>query len=393
MVRNLRVQEGLGGIEAKVQESLAGIHVVKAYALEDHESELFRKANDDYNELGLALARLRGAMFPMIRGTSTVAVMVVLIYGGSLVTRGSLQLGDLVAFMGYLGQAGVAGHVDGLDDLRLSAREGRDEPSQRNFRRAAASRRARRQRHRLDVKGAVEWDHVSFSYFLRDGLRRGRGIQRQPDNGHYRYALKDVKVRVPAGGKLAIVGRTGSGKSTMVKLLTRLIEPTDGRVLLDGKDIRDLPLHSLRKTLGVVPQEPILFSDTLARNIAFGRPDASMAEIENAARVAGLEADIAVLPHGLDTVVGERGMSLSGGQKQRATIARLLTYGPEWWCWMTRFPASIPKPRSRFSTAWKRRSADGRRSWCRIAHPRCAMPTRSWCWKTGRSPSAERTSN
>jgi ATP-binding cassette subfamily B multidrug efflux pump len=323
MVRNLRAQEGLGQIEGKVQESLAGIHVVKAYALEQHESALFRDANDEYNQLGLALARLRGAMFPMIRGTSTVAVMVVLIFGGSLVTRGILQIGDLVAFMGYL--AGLGWPVTSMGWMISVYQRAKAAMKRLNeiFSAPPQAGELENDGVRLEVEGAVEWDHVSFSYFVRDGLAESNG-----GNEHYRYALKDVTVRVPPGGKLAIVGRTGSGKSTMVKLLTRLIEPTDGRVLLDNKDIRDIPLRSLRKTLGVVPQEPILFSDTLARNIAFGRPDASIDEIRNAARVAGLEPDVAVLPHGLDTVVGERGMSLSGGQKQRATIARLLTYRP-----------------------------------------------------------------
>jgi ATP-binding cassette subfamily B multidrug efflux pump len=114
----------------------------------------------------------------------------------------------------------------------------------------------------------------------------------------------------------------------MVKLLIRLIEPTSGRILIDERDIRQLPLGALRKTIGLVPQEPVLFSETMAHNIAFGRPDASPAEIEAAARVAGLEGDIAVMPRGLETIVGERGTSLSGGQKQRVTIARLLTYNP-----------------------------------------------------------------
>jgi ATP-binding cassette subfamily B protein len=171
---------------------------------------------------------------------------------------------------------------------------------------------------RLEVTGAIEWDGVSFSYFAGND---GNGAARP-------WALRNIRVKVPAGSKLAIVGRTGSGKSTMVKLLARLIEPTAGRVLLDGRDVRELPLGSLRKTIGVVPQEPILFSDTMARNISFGRGDASLNEIEMSARIAGLEGDLAVLPHGLDTVVGERGMSLSGGQKQRVTIARLLTYNP-----------------------------------------------------------------
>jgi ATP-binding cassette, subfamily B, multidrug efflux pump len=325
MVRNLRVQEGLGGIEGKVQESLAGIHVVKAYALEQHESKLFRQDNDEYNQLGLALARLRGAMFPMIRGTSTVAVMIVLIYGGSLVTRGILKIGDLVSFMGYL--AGLGWPVTSMGWMISVYQRAKAAMKRLNEIYAAQPQAGEigEEGVRLEVEGAVEWNHVSFSYFARDAVAESNG-----DSGgdHYHYALKDVTVHVPPGGKLAIVGRTGSGKSTMVKLLTRQMDPTDGRVLLDGKDIRDIPLRSLRKTLGVVPQEPILFSDTLARNIAFGRVDASLDEIRNAARVAGLEPDVAVLPHGLDTVVGERGMSLSGGQKQRATIARLLTYRP-----------------------------------------------------------------
>jgi ATP-binding cassette subfamily B protein len=173
---------------------------------------------------------------------------------------------------------------------------------------------------RLEISGAIEWKHVSFSYSEHEPLTS--------DGAHRPMALCDINVKVPAGGKLAIVGRTGAGKSTMVKLLLRLIEPTSGRVLVDGQDVHELPLGSLRKTIGLVPQEPILFSDTMAGNIAFGRPDASRAEIEAAAQIAGLEGDIAVMPDGLDTIVGERGMSLSGGQKQRVTIARLLTYNP-----------------------------------------------------------------
>ncbi len=317
MQRNLKVQEGLGAIESKAQESLAGVHVVKAYALEDHESNLFRAANDDYNRLGLALARLRGAMVPMIRGTSAAAVMIVLTYGGLLVTRGQLRIGDLVSFMGYLSYMAwpvtSLGWMISIYQRARAAMKRLDEifdaPPQPGALEAGEER--------LEVAGAIEWDHVSLSYFA-DRPMTANGIRP--------YALRNIDLRVPAGSKLAIVGRTGAGKSTMVKLLSRLIEPTEGRILLDGRDIRALPLRSLRRTIGVVPQEAMLFSDTLARNIAFGRPAAAPAEIEAAAGVAGLGPDIATLPHGLDTVVGERGMALSGGQKQRATIARLLNY-------------------------------------------------------------------
>jgi ATP-binding cassette subfamily B multidrug efflux pump len=316
MHRNLRVQEGLGSIESKVQETLNGIHVVKAYALEDHEAGLFRVENDEYNELGLALARLRGVMIPMIRGASAAAIMIVLTYGGLLVTRGALRIGDVVSFMGYLSYMAwpvtSLGWMISIYQRARAAMKRLDEILGAEPQPGALEAGE----ERLEVAGAIEWDHVSFSYFA----------GKKSTNGHLRYALKDVNVRVPAGTKLAIVGRTGSGKSTMVKLLTRLIEPTEGRILLDGRELREVPLRSLRKTIGMVPQDTNLFSDTLGRNIAFGRPDATLQEIEWAAAVAGLGPDIANLPHGLDTVVGERGMALSGGQKQRATIARLLNY-------------------------------------------------------------------
>jgi ATP-binding cassette, subfamily B, multidrug efflux pump len=313
MERSLKVQEGLGAIGAKVQESLSGIHVVKAYTLEEHEAERFQALNDDYNEQGLALARVRGALMPLIRAAAATSTMVVLIYGGYLVTRGQVTIGDLVAFMSYL--ALLAWPTTSLGWMLSIYQRGKAAMKRLNeIFDARPMATVENGQGRLAVAGSIEWDRVSFSYFAREGAPP--------------YALSDISVKVNAGEKLAIVGRTGSGKSTMVKLLTRLIEPTSGRVLLDGRDIRELPLAALRRTVGMVAQEPTLFSDTLGRNIAFGRLDATMAEIEGAGRTAGLEADIAVLPHGLDTIVGERGMSLSGGQKQRVTIARLLTYDP-----------------------------------------------------------------
>jgi ATP-binding cassette subfamily B protein len=325
MVRNLGMQQGLGAIEAKVQESLAGIHVVKAYALEEHESALFRRSNDDYNEVGIALARVRGGMFPMIRATSAIALMIVLVYGGSLVTRGTLKVGDLVAFIGYLGRLAwpvtSTGFMISIYQRAKAAMERLNEVFDAEPQLGATLSGG----ERIEARGEIEWRDVSFNYFADSEPSNGDGAAPTARAD----ALRHVNVKVPAGGKLAIVGRTGSGKSTMVKLLARLIEPTSGSVMLDGVDIRDLPLASLRKTVGLVPQEPMLFSDTIGRNIAFGRVDASADEITAAARTAGLESDIAVLPHGFDTIVGERGLALSGGQKQRTTIARLLTYRPQ----------------------------------------------------------------
>jgi ATP-binding cassette subfamily B multidrug efflux pump len=318
MERSLWVQEGLGAIGAKVQESLSGIHVVKAYNFEEHEVERFRLLNDDYNRQNLALARLRGALLPMIRAAAASSTMIVLIYGGWMVMGHQMSLGDLVAFISYLGllawpttafgwtislyQRGKAAmhRIDDIFNIEPLATANGLAPK------------------RLAVAGAIEWKNVSLTYH-RD--HHGNGTTPQ-------YALNDVSVRVEPGQKLAIVGRTGAGKSTMVKLLTRLLEPTSGQVLLDGRPVGDYNLGDLRRTIGMVPQEPVLFSDTLARNIAFGRIDAPLETIVAAARTAGLEHDIVALPKGLETIVGERGMSLSGGQKQRVTIARLLTYDP-----------------------------------------------------------------
>ena len=319
MERSLKVQQELGNIGAKVQESLAGIHVVKAYTLEDHEAQRFRALNDEYNEQGLALARTRGGLFPMIRAAAATSTMIVLIYGGSLVRAGQMSIGDLMAFMLYVTQlafqATSFGWVLSIYQRGKAAMKRVDEIFEEQQQQTVSG-----PEERLEVEGAIELQNVSFSYFSSNG--NGKLGERQP------YALHNIDVKVTAGEKLAIVGRTGSGKSTMIKLLGRLIEPTEGRVLLDGRDIREIPIRALRRTVGVVPQEPTLFSDTLARNIAFGAPDAEMKEIEFASQVAGLAPDVAVLPRGFDTIVGERGMSLSGGQKQRVTIARLITYHP-----------------------------------------------------------------
>jgi ATP-binding cassette, subfamily B, multidrug efflux pump len=333
MNRSLSVQEGLAAIGSKVQESLSGIHVVKAYTLEDHEAQRFRDANEEYNQQGLALARVRGALMPIIKGTVGTSVMIVLIYGGMLVRASVISIGDIVAFMGYLSALAWPTVSFGWT-LSIYQRGRASMKRLEEIFVAVPTTSVAGDEARLEIAGSVEWENVSFSYFA-NGLAAhgngsatvGNGNNDGPGETH-RWALRNIDVKVPAGGKLAIVGRTGAGKSTMVKLLSRLIEPTDGRVLLDGRDIRELPLRALRKTVGMVPQEPMLFSDTIARNIAFGRIATPIAEIEAEARVAGLDSDIATMPHGLETVVGERGMSLSGGQKQRMTIARLLNYNP-----------------------------------------------------------------
>jgi ATP-binding cassette, subfamily B, multidrug efflux pump len=320
MDRSLRVQEGIGAIGAKIQESLSGIHIVKAYTLEAHQGAQFRELNDSYNEQGLKLAQIRGALLPLIRVAAATSTMIVLIYGGALVMAHRISIGDLVAFMSYL--VALAWPTTSLGWTISLYQRGKAAMKRlaEIFETDSTATLENDGAISLEVAGTVAWEGVSFSYFA--------GRHSGGNGAALSYALSNIDVTVGPGEKLAIVGRTGAGKSTMVKLLTRMVEPTAGRVTIDGRDIRELPLGALRRTVGVVPQEPLLFSDTLARNIAFGRVDASRAEVAEAAHVAGLDGDIAVLPLGLDTVVGERGMSLSGGQKQRVTIARLLAYNP-----------------------------------------------------------------
>ncbi|HLH77337.1 MAG TPA: ABC transporter ATP-binding protein [Candidatus Binataceae bacterium] len=327
MVRNLQVQEGLGRIGAKVQESLAGIHVIKAYCVEEHEAARFRRINQEYNEQGLALARLRGIMAPLVRLAAASSSMIVLIYGGSQVIAHRMSLGDLVAFMGYLAQ--LAWPTMSLSYLINIYQRGRaslarldqifDAPLPWAVTALSDGRINSAQvepEERIEIRGALEWRNISFSYFA--WLGNGKGGQA--------YALRDINVAVPAGSKLAIVGRTGAGKSTMIKLLTRMLEPTQGEVLIDGRDIRELPLNRLRRVVGVVPQEANLFSQTIAYNVAFGRIEAGPETLSQAVDVAGLRSDLNAMPRGLQTIVGERGMALSGGQKQRVTIARALVY-------------------------------------------------------------------
>jgi ATP-binding cassette subfamily B multidrug efflux pump len=315
MERSLEVQQGLGQISAKVQESLLGIHVVKAYTLEEHEARVFAQQNELYNRKGLALARLRGAITPLMRIAASLSVLTVLTYGGYFVLERRMTVGDLAGFMGYLTLLATPTALLGW--VISIYQRGRAAVSRLSEILSAPATLALDNDSVFEVTGEIEWEHVSFSYF--DCARNGA-------DGAAPWALKDVAVKVPAGSKLAIVGRTGAGKSTMVNLLFRLIEPSQGRVLLDGCDLRTIPLRALRRAIGAAVQNPTLFSDTLYRNIALGRPSASPAEIAAAARAAGLESELATLPDGLQTVVGERGTSLSGGQKQRVAIARMIVY-------------------------------------------------------------------
>ncbi len=302
------VQARLSDLNALVQENLSGVRVVRAYAQEPHEQARFDAANREYVASNRRVIRLTGILYPGIQFLMGLGVVTVLWLGGTMVVRGTITLGEFVAFGVYLtmlhwpmialgwvvnlferGEASM-GRINALLDAPVEIRD--QEP-------AAVS----------EVRGAVEFRGLTFAY-------------------GERAVLHDIDLRVPAGATVAVVGPTGSGKSTLVSLIPRLHEAPPGTVFVDGHDVRTIPLPVLRGAVGFVPQETFLFSDTVAGNIAFGMKADAKERIAWAAEVAQLAKDVREFPQGYKTFVGERGITLSGGQKQRTAIARALAMEP-----------------------------------------------------------------
>lgn len=337
MEATVRTQERLAEMSAFGQETLAGIHVVKSFGREEARSARFVELNNLYKAEAMEVARLRAKIFPAIRTTSSLGVVIVLGFGGSEVVNGRLTLGALVAFMGYLqilawpimavgfmiamwqrGKAALvrldhifetkpeiaspAGDAPILHAAPDAAPHGASVPHAAS-RAGAYSPRS--------VRGDVRFEHVDFSHGDSEAA-----------------TLHDITIDVPAGTTLGILGRTGSGKSTIANLPPRLFDATAGRVLVDGVDVREWDLNELRSAIGFVPQDPFLFSTTIARNVSFGRDGIPHAEMGEVLATAGLDGDLAEFPQGLDTPVGERGVTLSGGQKQRITLARAIARDP-----------------------------------------------------------------
>ncbi|HXU29032.1 MAG TPA: ABC transporter ATP-binding protein [Thermoanaerobaculia bacterium] len=305
------VQERFSALSAKAQENLSGVRVVRAYAQEEREIDAFGSANASYVEGNRRLIIWQAAFFPALQGLAGIAMVAVLYFGGKLAISGRITVGEFVTFNTLLARMVwpmiALGWVINLVQ-RGTASLGRmravleAEPTIKDEPPFAEPAR---------FAGEVRFRGLSFSY--RPGLPP---------------ALHDISLDVGAGTTVAIVGRTGSGKSTLLSLLPRLLDPPPGTLFVDGADLRHLPLERLRAEIGIVPQETFLFSATLSENIALGRPDASEAEILEAAEMAGLGPDLADFPAGLETRVGERGLTLSGGQKQRVAIARALLRQP-----------------------------------------------------------------
>lgn len=304
-----KVQAQYSTVSTKVQENLAGVRVVRAYVQEAAEQQSFDRLNEEYVEKNRHLIRWQAAFHPAMQLLVGVGFAAVLGYGGRLILLGEISVGQFVTFQLFLGRLVwpmiAVGWVINLAQ-RAAASMGR---LQAIFDAvpAIADPPAGERQELERVAGRITFRHLTFQY-----------------PGATRPALFDIDLEVPAGRTLAIVGRTGSGKSSLLALVPRLFDPPAGALLLDGADVRRLPLATLRQAIAMVPQETFLFSATLRDNIAFGKADASDAEVERAVRLSCLEGDLAHLKDGLETLVGERGITLSGGQKQRVALARAL---------------------------------------------------------------------
>jgi ATP-binding cassette subfamily B protein len=310
------IQEQLSTVSAIVQESLAGVRVVRAYNQEPHEIERFREANAEYVARNRILIRLQGLFYPSMTLFLGFGSLLVLWLGSREVIRGRISLGEFVAFNAYLVmlswpmiafgwvtnilQRGMASWKRMLEVLDA-------EPHISDAAVTDAGRQA-------PIRGGIEIRDLVFTY-----------------PGSERPVLDHVSLWISPGHTVALVGATGSGKSTLIGLLPRLHEPPPGTIFMDGVDIREIPLARLRAAIGFVPQEPFLFSDSIRENIAFGVQAGGAAldaRVREAAAVARLDKDVESFPKGYDTVVGERGITLSGGQKQRTALARALMIDP-----------------------------------------------------------------
>lgn len=300
-------QEAVSHLADYVQESFSGVRVIKAFVREKAQRYEFLKANDHAKEKNLNIARLQSVVMPLLDVIIGLSSLITLIYGGYLALIGEITLGRFVAFNQYINMLvwpmiACGDAINMFSQGTASARRIQDILNEK-----PEIADATQTLNLQDIRGDITFSHLSFIH-----------------NGQTEPTLKDINLHVPAGTTLAIIGRTGNGKTTLVNLLLHLYNTKPGMIFIDGKDINQIPLKTLRENIAYVPQDNFLFSATLKSNIAFGVDSEDMEAITKATEAACIHDNIIAFPDGYETIVGERGVTLSGGQKQRSSIARAL---------------------------------------------------------------------
>lgn len=304
----IREQDAI--LNTRAQENISGVRVVKAFAREDYESKRFATENWKYVQKNMRASYIWSTYFPFMDFLSNLSPIILLGFGGYMVIKGTISLGTLVAFTGYMwmitNPMRMLGWLINMTEQAISSGE-------KIFYYLDIGSSIKEKENALfpeNFRGHICFEDVSFRY-------------------RQNYVLKNINLDIPPGNTIAIMGATGSGKTSIVNLLGRFYDCSRGRITIDGIDIKDYKLKELRRQIGYVMQETFLFSETIKANIAFGRMDASMEEIIKAAKIAQAHDFIMEMPYGYDTIIGERGMGLSGGQKQRIAIARAILIDPK----------------------------------------------------------------
>jgi ATP-binding cassette subfamily B multidrug efflux pump len=309
--KSTKIQEQLGYLNTVVQEVFSGIRVVKSYAQENSVGDNFAKQSQDYKSKSMELARVNAFFYPLMLLLVGASTIVTVFIGGKMVLAGKISPGNIAEFVIYVNMltwpVTAIGWVASIVQQASVSQKRINTVLNEELQVQNSSKPIKGQ-----LKGHIQFDNVSFTY---------------PDSGI--EALKEINFDLKAGQKMAIIGRTGGGKTTIAELLLRNYDVSEGSIKVDGKDLKEHELQNLRSRLGYVPQDSFLFSDTISKNVSFGNPSVGQKDVEKYCAYASIDKDIKELPEGYDTVVGERGVTLSGGQKQRISIARALIKQPD----------------------------------------------------------------
>jgi len=304
------IQRQVSKLNSISQEVYSGIRIVKSYVKEKQFADYFDAESENYKEKSLDLAKVNALFFPLMIVLMNISTIITIFVGGTLYAQGEITVGNLLEFIIYIGYLNWP--ITSIGWIASIIQQAEASQNRINEILKIEPEITNPVTDNRELSGQIEFRNVSFTY---------------PDTGI--EALKDVSFKVESGHRLAIVGRTASGKSTIAELLLRFYDVTEGEILIDGKNIKDIDLSNLRKRVGYVPQNVFLFSDTIEDNVRFGRLDADSDMVQQYSRHAAIDGDIVELPEAYATFVGERGVTLSGGQKQRLSIARALIKDPD----------------------------------------------------------------